>query len=425
MPGKGECPLKAFYGARFSPHMTKTPEGFLVCHSVPICRTGMQEYMPQELGVSDTGGGFLKVYREESEVFKPAAIASFEGKPVTDDHPPVGVDASNYASYTKGTVQNVRRGSGADEDKLICDLVVYDAALIAKIYAGKREISCGYECKYIDMDDGTYEQVDIIGNHVAVVEEGRAGHEVSIRDAKAKPEGGKQMAKKGSILHRMFAAFAKDAEPEEVREAARAVDEAEGGGNPAEEVQETHAEDYKAVMDAIEALNAKVDAFTKSQTQDDDPDDEPADAPKETEALDELEEELKGDDPAPTEDEESEEESVTVPPEQLEEDEDPDDVPQGEEKSAQTADRALALSVVRAMKPFIAAMPPTQRKRASDTLSRTLKKAMKTKDTQPLPGGYGALSRRKTADTATREKELRAYGENCRKRNPHCKKEEK
>lgn len=411
--------MKAFYGARFSPHMTKTPEGFLVCHSVPICRTGMQEYLPQELGVADRGDHILKVYREEDEVFKPAAIASFEGKPVTDDHPPVGVDASNYASYTKGTVQNVRRGSGADEDKLICDLVVYDAALIAKIDAGKREISCGYECKYIEMDDGTYEQVDIIGNHVAVVEEGRAGHEVSIRDAKAKPEGGKQMAKK-SILHRMFAAFAKDAEPEEVREAARAVDAAEGAEDP-EEMQEMHADDYKAVMDAIETLNAKVDALTAPQTQDEAPEDEP----EETEALDELEEELTEGDPAPTEDEESEEESVTVPPEQLEEDEDPDDVPQGEEKSAQTADRALALSVVRAMKPFIAAMPPTQRKRASDTLSRTLKKAMKTKDTQPLPGGYGALSRRKTADTATREKELRAYGENCRKRNPHCKKEEK
>ena len=55
--------MKAFYGARFSAHMTKTPEGFLVCHSVPICRTGMQEYMPQELGVADDGGGFLKVPR--------------------------------------------------------------------------------------------------------------------------------------------------------------------------------------------------------------------------------------------------------------------------------------------------------------------------------------------------------------------------
>ena len=352
--------MKAFYGARFSAHMTKTPEGFLVCHSVPICRTGMQEYMPQELGVADGGGGFLKVYREEDEVFKPSAVASFEGKPVTDDHPPVGVDASNYASYTKGTVQNVRRGSGTDRDKLICDLVVYDAALIAKIDAGKREISCGYECKYIERDDGTYCQEDIIGNHVAVVEEGRAGHEVAIRDAKATPEGGKQMARKGSILHRMFAAFAKDAEPEEVREAARAVDEAEGGEKPAE-----------------------------------------------------------------TEDDESEEESVTVPPEQLEEDEDPEDVPADEKKPVAAADRALALSVIRAMRPFIAAMPPRQQRRASDALSRTLKKAMRTRDTQPLAGGYAALTRRKTADAATREKEMRAYGENCRKRNPHCKKEEK
>lgn len=418
--------MKAFYGARFSPHMTKTPEGFLVCHSVPICRTGMQEYMPQELGVSDTGSGFLKVYREESEVFKPAAIASFEGKPVTDDHPPVGVDASNYASYTKGTVQNVRRGSGVDSDKLICDLVVYDAALISKIDAGKREISCGYECKYIERDDGTYCQMDIIGNHVAVVEEGRAGSEVAIRDAKAKPEGGKQMAKKGSILHRMFAAFAKDAEPEEVREAARAVDEAEGGGNPAEEVQETHAEDYKAVMDAIEALNAKVDAFTKPQTQDDD-DEEPDEKSEETETLDDLEEELEegGEKPAETDDDESEEESVTVPPEQLEEDEASEEAPADDPQPAPTADRALALSVIRTMRPFIAAMPTGQQRRAADALSRTLKKAMRTKDTQPLPGGYGALSHRKTADAAAREKEMRAYGENCRKRNPHCKKEEK
>lgn len=405
--------------------MTKTPEGFLVCHSVPICRTGMQEYTPQELGVADTGGGVLKVYREEDEVFKPAAVASFEGKPVTDDHPPVGVDASNYASYTKGTVQNVRRGSGADSDKLICDLVVYDAALIAKIDAGKREISCGYECKYIERDDGTYCQMDIIGNHVAVVEEGRAGHDVSIRDAKTKPEGGKKMAKKGSILHRMFAAFAKDAEPEEVREAARAVDEAEGSGEE-EAPQEKKDKDIATLIDAVAALNAKVDAITKPQTQ---ADENPDDKPEETEALDELEEELTEGDPAPTEDEESEEESVTVPPEQLEEDEDPQmfevKAVSNTPETSRTADRALVLSVVRAMKPFIATMPSGQRKKASDALSRALKKSMRVKDTQPLPGGYGALSRRKTADAATREKEMRAYGENCRKRNPHYKKEEK
>ena len=272
----------------------------------------------------------------------------------------------------------------------------------------------------MERDDGTYCQKDIIGNHVAVVEEGRAGHEVAIRDAKAKPGGGQKMVKK-SILHRMFAAFAKDAEPDEVREAARAVDEAEGG-KESEAPAEEKAADYKAVMDAVEALNAKVDALAKSTAQDDEPEaaEEPA---KETEAIDALEEELKSGEPAPTEDDESEEESATVSPEALEEDAVP--APKAAEpQPAPTADKALALAVVRTMKPFIAAMPAEQRKKASDALTRTLKKAMQT-ETQPLSGGYGAFMRRKTADAVTRERELRAYGENCRKRNPHCKKEEK
>ena len=113
------------------------------------------------------------------------------------------------------------------------------------------------------------------------------------------------MAKKGSILHRMFAAFAKDAEPEEVREAARAVDEAEGGGTAPEDVQKTQDKDVAALMDAVAALNAKVDAFTKAQTQADDPDEEPDEKSDETETLDELEEELEEGDPEPTEDDES------------------------------------------------------------------------------------------------------------------------
>ena len=159
--------MRAFYGSRFSPHMTRTPEGFLICHSVPICRTG------------------------------------------------VALDSSNYSAYTKGAVQNVRRGTGEDDDKLVCDIVIYDSTLISKVEAGKREISCGYDCKYIPNGDGTYHQADIIGNHVAIVDSGRAGHDVAIKDAK--PKGGKRMAKK-SILQRMFASFVKDAEPEEIQE---------------------------------------------------------------------------------------------------------------------------------------------------------------------------------------------------------------
>lgn len=413
--------MKAFYGARFSPHMTKTPEGFLICHSVPICRTGVQEYLPQELGIEAEAA--IKVYRDEEEVFKPSAVASFEGKPVTDDHPPVEVDASNYASYTRGTVQNVRRGADGDGDKLVCDLVVYDASLIAKIEAGKREISCGYECKYQEEADGYYHQRDIIGNHVAVVTEGRAGHEVSIRDAKAKPrpnKGGKNMAQR-NIFQRMFAAFAKDAEPEEIREAARAVDAAEGAKESVGKApEEGKGGEYTALMDAVKALNDKVDSFVSAKGAA--ADEVPEEPDTETKALDAIEEELKKE-PDTEKDSEPEEESVTIAPEELAADE---ELQPKEEPTVRTSDKALALSVVRAMKPFIAAMPDGQRRKAADALSKAVKGVMGARDSQPLPGGYGAFARRKAADALARMGDPRAFGENCRKRNPHYKnKEEK
>ena len=106
--------MRAFYGARLSPHMTETPEGFLICQGVPICRTGKQQYLPREIG--EKGDGLVDVYREEEEVFKPSAMASFEGKPVTDDHPPKEVDPNNYGNYMKGVVQNVRRGKPKEKN---------------------------------------------------------------------------------------------------------------------------------------------------------------------------------------------------------------------------------------------------------------------------------------------------------------------
>lgn len=41
----------AYYGSKISEHMTKTPEGFLICHDVPIARIGQQEYFAGELGL--------------------------------------------------------------------------------------------------------------------------------------------------------------------------------------------------------------------------------------------------------------------------------------------------------------------------------------------------------------------------------------
>ena len=86
----------AYFGSRISENMAETPEGFLVCRSVPIARTGAQTYLPEEIGLP--GGAPVSVFRTEREVFSPAALASFEGKPVTLGHPPEDVSPRNAAS---------------------------------------------------------------------------------------------------------------------------------------------------------------------------------------------------------------------------------------------------------------------------------------------------------------------------------------
>lgn len=108
--------------------------------------------------------------------------------PVTNDHPPDGVDAGNIRALQKGHAHNVRRGSGSESDLLLADLIITDPALIDLILGGKREISCGYTyelCK----ENGQYIQRKIRGNHVAVVDAGRAGPRVSIKDRKARAPG--------------------------------------------------------------------------------------------------------------------------------------------------------------------------------------------------------------------------------------------
>ncbi len=73
---------KAYYGTRISENMTLTPEGFLICHAVPIGRTGFQEYDADDIELPEKTSGRVKISREKDEVFSDSAIASFEGKPL-------------------------------------------------------------------------------------------------------------------------------------------------------------------------------------------------------------------------------------------------------------------------------------------------------------------------------------------------------
>ena len=89
-----------YYGTQISPHMDKTPEGYLICRDVPIARTGSQEYLAQELQLDGDPERVVTVNRHPEDVFEPAALASFEGKDITQGHPPEDVGPENFASYS-------------------------------------------------------------------------------------------------------------------------------------------------------------------------------------------------------------------------------------------------------------------------------------------------------------------------------------
>lgn len=172
-----------YYGDKISNRIAKTPEGFLICQDVPISRTGYQEYLASELLDNPVlKNKIIPVYRPASEVFDVRSLASFEGKPVTNEHPDEDVTPENYQQYSCGHVQNVHAGDGEDANKVLADLYITDPILIKLIEKGKREISCGYYAEERKDSSGKIFQTRIRGNHVAVVQNGRAGNKVCIRD---------------------------------------------------------------------------------------------------------------------------------------------------------------------------------------------------------------------------------------------------
>ena len=178
-----------------------TDEGFL---KVParISRTGIQEYLAVEMGLSDREPtDKIKVYRPEEEVFSDISLSSFASKPVTNNHPPELVNASNSKQYSVG-MSDAQITRDGDFVKTI--LYVTDAEAISNIESGKVELSNGYTAD-IDWTPGvtpsgeTYDAIqrNIKGNHIAIVERGRAGP--SCRVADNSPMSGEVIMAKATI----------------------------------------------------------------------------------------------------------------------------------------------------------------------------------------------------------------------------------
>ena len=390
---------KAHFGSKISPNMKRTPEDFLICYNVPIARTGVQKYLGRELGLNDRSDDIIKVYRTEDEVFNPKTIASFEGKVFVDEHPNDWVTPLNFQTYGKGVITNVRRGSGKEKDLLLADIIVYSLAQIEEIESKqKREVSCGYECEYVPYKDG-YMQKNIIGNHVALVNAGRAGSRVAIKDNKLKEnEGGK--IKMGERSYRIpkrqktseflqavgLKHVAQDADPEDILDAMNDLieekksEDEDGEKYGVEQASKLSAnestsdadnEEMKEVKEALTDVKDALYVILNSRTKDEEEVKEDPEPNNEgMESLDELEEELSKEE---TEDADIDEiEEVEKPAEEMNEDEACEEMVESEKM------KDSAVELMRVLKPIISYIPDKkERKKVSDNLAKVLRKQVK------------------------------------------------
>lgn len=235
--------------------MRKTPEGFLLCIDVPIGRTGEMVYGKDEIDLEPNSEGKIIVMREEKELFNDATMSSFEGKPITISHPNDFVNPDNWRDLSKGIMQHVRRGKDSQRDDLICDLLIMDAVGIGLVENGLREVSLGYLADFEQEEPGKGTQVNIRGNHLALVQEGRAGRSYAINDHKGKEVN--SMPKKFS--EKVKSIFTKAAD-----EAAKIVDEADKEEGKKSGDEEMPSMD--AIMQACKDLGEKIEAMSSKMS---------------------------------------------------------------------------------------------------------------------------------------------------------------
>lgn len=228
-----------------------TDEGFL---KVPahISRVGIQNYLAVEMGLTDREPTeIIRVYRPESEVFSDQSLQSFANKPVTDNHPPELVNTQNAKQFSVGMSgpEVVRDGTLA---KTVLNIT--DATAISNIESGKVELSNGYTAD-IDWTPGVTPdgenfdaiQRNIKGNHIAIVERGRAGSACRVADNSPDTGDKKPMAK-----------ITIDGVDFEVSDqAAQAVSKLQAQLKDAENEAQKNAEEVKAKEDEMEEEKKK------------------------------------------------------------------------------------------------------------------------------------------------------------------------
>ena len=246
---------------------SKDANGFLHVASSNISKEVVNPYYGREIpGWEEKGldpNHIFYGYRAGEELAK--AAKTFDGLPLLIDHHIEDAE-DPQKEYRVGSLGTDARW---EAPYLKNSLIVTDAEAIRAIEDGRmKELSCAYRYEP-DWTPGTFEGVpydfimrNIQGNHVALVEEGRAGADVVVADAKPRETITSKMEKTMKGFFRRFRG-AKDSDPEvekkEVELAQGIIDLHKRNPETGEIMDVTEdADKAEAVMAAVNKIAAKL-----------------------------------------------------------------------------------------------------------------------------------------------------------------------
>lgn len=241
--------------------LRRTKDGYLAASALVARGANVQRYTGAELGKPDRD--FVDVFRPDSEVFQPDVMQSFAHRPLTNNHPAEMVTADNWREYAVGySGDQVAR----DGDYIRVPLLLTDAATIADMEHGKRELSMGYTSD-IEWTDGItpsgehYDAIqrNIRNNHIALVDRARAGHKARIGDT-GTPSNPAGTPKEGRIMADTQTAVLDGLSIETTAQGAQAITKLQKQLNDAGAEREELVTSYDEVLADKDAELAKRDA---------------------------------------------------------------------------------------------------------------------------------------------------------------------
>ena len=157
--------------------------GWITIKDNPILKAGIFPYLGSEIGQGESTRVY-KVLRSEEELSKPETIKSFELVPLINEHFVLGELGTDTDDKPIDGI--VGESIYFEAPYLKSNIKVFGKHIKKLIEVGKIELSAGYSCKYIPVEnnpDYDFIQTDIRANHLALVEAGRNGSDVAVQDA--------------------------------------------------------------------------------------------------------------------------------------------------------------------------------------------------------------------------------------------------